>query len=143
MRIARPRLARLGLVFILVYPGFAADVATDEYRGQRIEQIRFDPPQQPIPSDQLQKILRLTPQTPLQPAQVRSAIKALYATGRFADVAVEAEPATGGGVTLLIRTIDQWFIGPVEVRGKIKAPPNEGQLANATRLELGQPYEEN
>ena len=43
----------------------------------------------------------------------------------------------------MIRTIDQWFIGPVEVKGKIQAPPNRGQLTNATRLELGQPFEEN
>src|SRR5206468_2545811 len=38
---------------------------------------------------------------------------------------------------------DQWFIGPVEVKGKVNMPPNVGQITNATRLELGQPYEEN
>src|SRR5437764_15335115 len=119
-------IARLCVFAFLVYPGVAAVVTPDEYRGKPIEQIRFEPARQPVPSDQLQKILPVKPRAPLDPAQVRAAIKALYATGRFADVAIEAQPAAGGGVTLLIRTIDQWFIGPVEVKGKIKAPPNAG-----------------
>jgi outer membrane protein assembly complex protein YaeT len=133
------------LCAVAILPSIASGVAVnpEEYRGQPIAQIRFEPPEQPVAADQLRKILPLNPRTPLDPAKVRAAIKALYATGRFADVAIEAEPASAGGVTLLIRTVDQWFIGPVEVKGKIKLPPNSGQLANATRLEMGQPYEEN
>jgi len=119
-----------------------AVVNPEEYRGRPISQIRFEPATQPLPAEQLRKILPIDAKMPLDPTKIRAAIKALYATGRFSDVAIEAQPATGGGVTVLIRTVDQWFIGPVEVHGKVKAPPNRGQLASATRLELGQPYEE-
>ena len=54
---------------------------------------------------------------------------------------MEAVPE-GNGVVLVIRTDEQFFVGPVEVRGKVKMPPNEGQLQNASRLELGTPFEE-
>src|SRR5689334_10451769 len=83
------------LCLSLVYQASAAVVTPDEYRGKAVEQIRFEPAKQPIPSDQLQKILPIKPRAPLQPSQVRAAVKALYATGRFADVAVEAQPAAG------------------------------------------------
>src|SRR5689334_6040328 len=120
----------------------AAVSSADEYQGKRVAQVRFQPAQQPLPLDELQKIVRVNPRAPLSPADIRNTIKALYSTGRYADVAVDAEPAADGEINLVIRTVDQWFIGPVEVKGKIKAPPNEGQLANATRLDLGQPYED-
>jgi outer membrane protein assembly complex protein YaeT len=139
---ARRLITPLCAVVVLPYVAFGAAVNPEDYRGRPIAQIRFEPATQPIAADELRKILPFKPQTPLDPLKVRAAIKALYATGRFSDVAIEAQPAAGG-VTVLIRTVDQWFIGPVEVKGKVKAPPNRGQLANATRLELGQPYEEN
>jgi outer membrane protein assembly factor BamA len=33
-------------------------------------------------------------------------------------------------------------VGPVQIRGRSGAPPSSGQLANATRLQLGTPFEE-
>jgi hypothetical protein len=57
------------------------------------------------------------------------------------DSPIDAEPS-GNGINLVIRTAEQWFVGPVEVRGKVKAPPNDGQLANAARLDLGTPFDE-
>jgi outer membrane protein insertion porin family len=143
MGTARRIFARVCSVALLPLTASGASVNPEEYRGSAISQIRFEPAQQPMTIEELRKILPLDTKAPLDPTKVRAAIKALYSTGRFADVAIEAQPATGGGVTVLIRTVDQWFIGPVEVKGKVKAPPNRGQLANATRLELGQPYEEN
>jgi outer membrane protein insertion porin family len=121
----------------------AAVASAEDFQGKRIAQVRFQPPRQPLPLAQLQEIVRLNAHTPLSPADVRRTIKSLYATGRYSDIAVDAEPAAGGEVELIIRTVDQWFVGPVEVKGKVKAPPNQGQLANATRLDLGQRYEEN
>jgi outer membrane protein insertion porin family len=141
--VALHRLLIILPVALAVSSAPAAVVNPEEYQGRPIAGVRFEPPKQPIPTDQLHKMLDLRPRAALQPAQVRAAIKALYATGRFADVEIEAEPAGGGAVSLVVRTVEQWFIGPVEVKGKIKSPPNAGQLANATRLQLGQPYEEN
>ena len=72
---------------------------------------------------------------------VRAAIKRLYATGSYASVHVDSEQQPGG-VELIIRTTEQWFIGPVEVRGKLNLPPTQGQLAGAARLELGQSFDD-
>src|SRR5689334_6995727 len=105
----------------------AAVSSADEYQGKRVGQVRFEPAKQPLPSEQLQKIVRVNPHAPLSPADVRNTIKSLYSTGSYSDVVVDAEPASDGEINVVIRTVDQWFIGPVEVRGKIKAPPTEGQ----------------
>ena len=72
-------------------------------------------------------------------ADVRAAIKRLYGTGRYSTIEVDTEPAPGG-LNLVFRTTSQWFVGPVEVKGKIHMPPNSSQLANATRLDLGAPF---
>src|SRR5579883_3639386 len=115
----------------------AADLAPPvEYEGKPIAEIRFDPVQQPVVRADRARILPFQPGTPLRIADVQTAIKNLYATGEYADIEVEAQPAANG-VTLIIHTKEQWFVGPVEVHGKTRTPPNSGQLANATRLQLG------
>jgi outer membrane protein assembly factor BamA len=90
-------------------------------------------------------LARLAPFQPgqaLRLADVRDAIKRLYGTGAYSNIEVEAVPEASA-VTLVIRTIEQFFVGPVEVRGgKVKGPPSRGQLQNATRLELGAPFED-
>ena len=45
-------------------------------------------------------------------------------------------------VALVVRTVDQWFVGPQEVTGKISSPPNRGQLIRVLQLQLGHPYED-
>src|SRR5438067_1991332 len=115
--------------------------AQDEYEGQPVVQIRYEPQVQPLAPADLARLLRFETGKPLHLAEVRETIKRLYATGEYADIQVTAEPAANG-VTLVIRTTEQWFVGPVEVRGKASVPPNEGQLANAARLALGTPFEE-
>ena len=118
----------------------AADIALrSSYEGQRIVSVRFDPPAQPVASDDLNSLLTWKPGDALHLADVRAAIKRLYATGAYTSIAVDTEPLAGG-VGLVIRTTEQWFIGPVEVHGKINLPPNQGQLTAASRLDLGQPF---
>ncbi|HEV3200847.1 MAG TPA: POTRA domain-containing protein [Bryobacteraceae bacterium] len=89
----------------------------------------------------LARLVRFEPGAPLRLTEVREAIKRLYGTGQYSNIEVDTEPAPNG-VGLVIRTTEQWFVGPVEVQGKVRVPPNEGQLANATRLELGAPFNE-
>jgi outer membrane protein insertion porin family len=126
------------LSFALQAP--AADLApTRDYEGLTIEQIRFIPPSQPVTSAALTQLVPFTTGSPLRLEDVRTAIKRLYATGEYSDVEVETEPGSRG-VVVMIRTTEQWFVGGVEVQGKVSQPPKEGQLANATRLELGNPF---
>jgi outer membrane protein assembly complex protein YaeT len=110
-----------------------------EYEGRPIEAVRFEPPLQPVARADLNRLVPLLPGTPLRQSDVRDAIKRLYNTGEYQDIEVTWEPSPTG-VVLVFRTVEQWFVGPVEVRGKVSLPPSEGQLANSARLELGTPF---
>ena len=110
-----------------------------EYEGRPIEAVRFEPPLQPVARVDLNRLVPLLPGTPLRQSDVRDAIKRLYNTGEYQDIEVTWEPSPTG-VVLVFRTVEQWFVGPVEVRGKVSLPPSEGQLANSARLELGTPF---
>ena len=117
----------------------AADLtAPAAYEGKTVTQIRFEPPGQPLAPPDLQRTLQISQGTALHLANVRAAIKRLYGTGAYDSIEADTEP-TLGGVNLIFRTTSQWFVGPVEARGKIHAPPSRAQLATATRLELGAP----
>jgi outer membrane protein insertion porin family len=110
-----------------------------EYEGQPIAHVRFDPAKQPLTSTDLNHTVALSEGEPLRLGDVRAAIKRLYGTGEYSDIEVDTERAPGG-VTLLFRTTTQWFVGPVEVHGKINEPPQSNQLVNAARLGLGAPF---
>jgi outer membrane protein assembly complex protein YaeT len=120
----------------------AADLAApSEVEGKSVAGLRFEPPAQSVAPDDLNRIVSFPAGARLHLADVRAAIKRLYGTGNYDNVEVETEPA-GNGVTLVFRTTPQWFVGPVEIRGKISAPPNSGQIANSSGLDLGAPFSE-
>jgi outer membrane protein insertion porin family len=77
---------------------------------------------------------------PLRLADVRAALDRLYATGRYAQVTVDALEAPGG-VALRFLTKPYFFIGHVSV-DRVHEPPTEGALVNVTRLELGARFDE-
>ncbi len=72
---------------------------------------------------------------------VRASLDRLFATGRYADISVDAQPYSGG-VAITFITKHSWFIGGVRDAGDIDTPPGANQLANAGNLDLGQPYTE-
>jgi len=130
------------LLFIIATgPTVYADDLTPptEYEGKPIVQVRFAPPDQPLAAADLNRLTSLVQGAPLHLTDVRAAIKRLYGSGEYTSVEVDTEPAPGG-LSLIIRTDGQWFVGPVEVKGKIKVPPNSSQLVGATRLDLGAPF---
>jgi outer membrane protein insertion porin family len=125
-------------LFLVTYPGVLSAQA-QKYEGRKIINIRFDPAVQPLEPEEIFQILPLKKDEPLRMSVVRAAIERLFATGRYADIQVDAEPYNDG-VIVTFRTTNSWFIGGVTVGGRINSPPNRGQLINATRLDLGQPY---
>lgn len=68
--------------------------------------------------------------------RVRESIRALYATGRFADIQAEVAPS-GEGVALTFVTSPNFFVGAVRAQG---APtrPTANQIVNASKLQLGE-----
>ena len=85
-------------------------------------------------------ILPLKRGEPFHTADARDTIQKLYATGRYEDIVIDANPHNGG-VQVRITTRSSWFIGRVEIEGDVPDPPNAGQLVTASRLDLGQPFE--
>ena len=74
---------------------------------------------------------------PLDRAKIRQTIRSLFGTGRYTDVAAEAERTADGGVSLTFMVQLNYFIGAVLVEG---APdrPTANQIANVTKLQLGE-----
>ena len=70
---------------------------------------------------------------------VRQSILVLNATGRFSDIRVEAERDLSSQVFLAFITQPNYFIGSVNVEGA-PAPPAANQVANASKLQLGELY---
>ncbi len=106
-----------------------------DYAGRSVQSIEL--PGVPDP-DHLIKILPQKAGQPLDRDQVRESIRALFATGRFADIQAEATPS-GQGVVLTFATSLNFFVGAIDVEG---APghPNSNQIVNGTKFELGELY---
>ncbi len=116
-----------------------------DYQGRKIDLIHFDPATQPLDPDELNQILPIKAGTPLSMALVRASIQRLYATGRYKDIQVDAEPRSpdpNSPLVIRFSTRNSWFIGEVEMDGNVGEPPNQGQILNASRLELGDPFAE-
>jgi outer membrane protein insertion porin family len=110
-----------------------------KYEGLKITSIQFNPESQPIEPANLHRILPLKTDEPLKIESVRASIDRLFATGRYADIQVDAKPYNDG-VAITFITKNSWFIGSVRDEGNINSPPNANQLENAGNLNLGQPY---
>jgi outer membrane protein insertion porin family len=86
-------------------------------------------------------LLQMIPQKsgePLDRDQVRDSIRALFATGRFADIQAEVIPS-GSDVLLTFTTSLNFFVGGVDVEGA-PSHPNPNQILNAAKFQLGELY---
>jgi outer membrane protein insertion porin family len=116
----------------------APSAPSDGLEGGTIAQIDFDPPNQPLPRDELERLLPIKVGQPLRRDLARAALQALYDTGRFEDASIDTEPLNGG-VRIRISTTARFFVGSVSVDGEAD-PPNRNQLVTASKLELGTPF---
>ena len=110
-----------------------------KYEGMDVAVIRFDPVRQPLEPEELHSILPLKMHEPLRMSVVHASIERLWATGRYADIQVDARPY-GAGVAVTFLTKESWFVGDVAVEGRVSSPPSVAQLENAARLDLGTPF---
>jgi outer membrane protein insertion porin family len=116
----------------------AADGPAAAFEGKTIAEITFSSPQPLDPKD-LDRIQPLKTGQPWHASDAAHAIDALFATGRFADIAVEAEPS-GNGVGVRFITKNVMFVGSVALEGKVVDSPNKGQAFQALNLTLGAPF---
>jgi outer membrane protein insertion porin family len=112
-----------------------------KYKGRPVAAVLFVPPEQPLTASDLDRILAVKTGRPLEEADVRETIERLFATGRYTDIQADAQNSDNG-VILSFITTNRWFIGSVNVTGRISSPPNAAQLENGAQLDLGQPFSE-
>jgi outer membrane protein assembly complex protein YaeT len=108
------------------------------YTGQIIYKIRFEPEQQPLSQPELRRILPVHEGGRFDVQALRESIRKLFATGRFADIRVDATEEEHG-LVVRFTTKPAYFVGHVAIVGG-KPPPNSGQLFAATHLNLGTRY---
>lgn len=108
-----------------------------EYEGKTIVRVEL-PRVMERDRDHLLELLPLKQGATLDRDQVRASIRALFATGRFADIQAEVTPS-GSGVVLSFVTSPNYFVGAVEVEG---APnrPSANQIVNSSKFQLGELY---
>jgi len=110
------------------------------YIGRVVGEIRF-----PKVPDREQPHLRdLLPQKqgqPLERDHIRDGIVALYNTGLFSDIQVEAETLPGNQVAVTFVTVGNYFVGTVSVTGD-PGRPSANQIISTTKLQLGEIYTE-
>lgn len=131
----RPQGRYLPISIIFVSIISLAQAQVSRFEGERIAAIQYLPSQTLDPAD-LAKAQPLKVGGTLHATEVAEAIDRLFATGRFEDIVVEAQPA-GDAVIVRFVTSLNFFIGGVNVAGKIVQPPNRGQVSTSTQLSLG------
>jgi len=118
-------------------PPVTPATGSSAYEGLIVQAINFaDLP----PGNAQRRLLDLIPQktgAPLERENLRQSIQALHATGRFADIQVDAERAEKNQVILSFRTGPNFFVGEIFVEGAPN-PPAANQLVNASKLQLGE-----
>ena len=129
-----------GVAFAQDAPPAAANGAA-AYEGRVVGRIDFDPPDQPLPRNFLDKLVPMRPGAPLKLADVHTAIQNLYQTGRFANISISAV-TQGATLAVVVSTELSYFVGRVTLDG-VAEPPNRGQLTTASKLELGMPFADN
>jgi outer membrane protein assembly complex protein YaeT len=87
----------------------------------------------------LQPLLVQKVNEPLDKYKVRESVEALYRTGRFASIQVEARRGSPGAITLIFSTQENFFFGSILSQGG-PSRPSDSQLVNASRLALGEKY---
>jgi outer membrane protein insertion porin family len=112
--------------------------AIADYHGLIVARVDF-PGASEADLERLRKLIPLKPGEPLDRDRVRESILALHATGRFADVQVEAERTLSGQVVLAFRTSPNYFMDQIIVDGT-PSRPTENQVANASKLQLGEVF---
>lgn len=125
--------------YLLLLAGHA--YAQTVYEGKTVVNVAFAPATQPIEGRELFEILPVKRGEAYSAEVIRAAVERLYRTGRYRDIAVDVSDVQGG-VAVVFQTRQAWFIGKVYLEGGPSEPPNPGQLMNASRLLLGQPFDE-
>ena len=119
----------------LLLGGLAQAAPIDKYTGQRIARIDFTSGD-PIATENLSKALSIAPGQPLDVAELRKSIVALFETREFAQIEADAENRAEG-LVLTFKLRPNFFFADFRLGGDavIRSP-----LSSLTQLPLGELY---
>ncbi len=121
-------------------PAVAMLSRASSYQGLRVKDIDFRGiAAGPRVMEHLRQLVTQEVDQPLDRQKVGHSLRALYATGRFADLQVEAQRSPQNELSLVFVARENRFIGAVTVIGAPKRP-SDAQLRDASKLELGKLY---
>jgi len=110
------------------------------YSGYRVRSVSFKNAQRIDQSDLLQSI-PMQPGEILDRGKVHASLQQLFATGRFRTIAAEVNPYEDRSLDLDFVVEEKLFIGSLIVYGAPR-PPTANQLANGSKLQIGQDFDE-
>ena len=111
---------RAALVLSLVaLARIAAAQDAQTFEGRRIARIEFEPGFQPLPEDELERLLPFQVGSALRATDIRDAIQKLYSTGRYSDIQIDGHGGAdeNAGVVVTIRTHRTYFVSGVTFDG--------------------------
>ncbi len=120
--------------------GLSASFNLNSLQGLKVAQIQINSPG----IDNAEALLSLLPQKlnePFDKYKVQQSVQALYSTGRFAQIQVEAERNPQSEVRLTFDGRENYFFGSILVEG-LSGRPTDNQLVNASKLNLGEQFTE-
>lgn len=121
-------------------PALVSLSAVTRFEGLRVSGIEFRGfSQDDRVMQHLQTLVAQQSGQPLDKLKIRRSIQALYDTGKFSNIRVEAERSAQDEVQLVFIASENYFIGVVSVEGQPRRP-TRSQLVNATKLQLGEVF---
>jgi outer membrane protein insertion porin family len=117
-------------------PAVAIEDAMAQYRGLTVAEIRWPNIPSAVNQKRWLELIPLQVGKPLDRELIRESIHRLHATGRFADIRVEAERTPDGQVSVSFFTTPNYFVGGIDVEG-VPNRPTAGQVVNASKFQLG------
>lgn len=108
------------------------------YQGMIVKEIEF----RGVEGDQrmmsqLRELVQQEVGQPLDRMKIRRSMQALYASGRFADLQVDAQKTSPQELTLVFEAEPNFFIGSITSDSGLKRP-SDNQLVDSTKLQLGE-----
>lgn len=107
-------------------------------QGARVSEIRIGGGGIEHP-EWLESLITQKVNNPLDKYKVRQSVQALYNTGRFAAIQVQAQQNQKGEVVLIFDARENFFFSSILVEGAPDSPSGN-QLVNASKLNLGEQF---
>lgn len=138
-RLALALAVGLGAAVLALLPCNVWASPAADYWGKPVVRIRLDCDAK-LNLDQFAAQITLKVGEPLDRGKLQETLKNLFATGRFRELRADAE-ALDSGVEVILVARATYFVGTVRVEG-VSDPLDPGELETASRLRLGQRFEE-